>query len=108
MILASSCVQIAFIASTRSRMIVNRRRGSAPWSRISSRFQPAPTPNSTRPPDRKSSDATSFAVVIGSRWMIRQMPVASLMRSVTAAAIASATKGSWVWLYSGGSSPPPG
>ena len=90
---ASSSVQIAFIASTRSRMTPKRVRGSVPWSRISSPFQPAPTPNRTRPPERKSSEATSLAVMIGSRWMIRQMPVASLMRSVTAAAAASATNG---------------
>ena len=43
---ASSCVQISFMASTRSRMIEKRRRGSVPWLRISSRFQPPPTPNS--------------------------------------------------------------
>ena len=44
---ASSSVQIAFIASTRSRMIPKRVPGSVPWLRISSRFQPAPTPNRT-------------------------------------------------------------
>ena len=42
------------IASTRSRMIANRRAGSVPWFRISSRFQPAPTPNSSRPPVSRS------------------------------------------------------
>ena len=52
--------------------------------------------------------ATSLAVVIGSRWITRQMPVPSLSRSVTAAAIERATNGSLVWLYSRGSSPPPG
>ena len=35
-------VQIAFIASTRSRITEKRRSGSVPWLRISSRFQPAP------------------------------------------------------------------
>jgi hypothetical protein len=68
-------VQIAFIASTRSAMIAMRTRGSVPWLRISSRFQPAPTPNSRRPPERWSTLATSLAVVIGSRSMTRQMPL---------------------------------
>ena len=45
-------VQIALIASTRSRITAIRVRGSVPWLAISSRFQPAPTPNSNRPPDR--------------------------------------------------------
>ena len=64
---ASSSVQIAFIASIRSRIRPKRVSGSVPWLRISSRFQPAPTPNSKRPPERWSTEATSLAVVIGSR-----------------------------------------
>ena len=52
-----------------------RVRGSVPWLRISSRFQPAPTPNSNRPPERWSSEATSLAVMIGSRSMTRQIPL---------------------------------
>ena len=44
-----------------------RVRGSVPWLAISSRFQPAPTPKSKRPPERRSTLATSFAVMIGSR-----------------------------------------
>ena len=47
-------------------------------------------------------------MTIGSRWMIRHTPVPILIRSVTAAIAASAANGSSVWLYSGGSSPPPG
>ncbi len=82
--------------------------GSVPWFRISSMFQPAPTPNRKRPPDRWSSVATSLAVTMGSRSITRQTPVPSLRRSVTAATAPSATNGSSVWLYSGGSSPPPG
>src|SRR4030095_13969558 len=71
----SSLVQIAFIASIRSRIRPKRVAGSVPWLRISSRFQPAPTPNSNRPPERWSTDATSLAVVIGSRSITRQIPV---------------------------------
>src|ERR1700685_3120632 len=59
--LASLSVQIAFIASILSAISRIRVRGSVPWFRISSRFQPAPTPNSNRPPERWSIDATSFA-----------------------------------------------
>jgi hypothetical protein len=40
--------------------------------------------------------------------MTRQTPVPTLSRSVAVAAAASPTKGSIVWLYSRGSSPPPG
>ena len=105
---ASSWVQIAFIASTLSRMRLKRVSGSVPWFRISSMFQPAPTPNRKRPPEIWSSVATSFAVVIGSRSMTRQTPVPTLSRSVAVAAAASPTNGSIVWLYSRGSSPPPG
>ncbi len=59
-----------------------RRSGSVPWLRISSRFQPAPTPNRKRPFESRSTVATSFAVVIGSRSTIRQMPVPSSSFSV--------------------------
>ena len=52
-------------------------------------------------------DAISLASVIGSRSMTRQMPVPSLMRSVTAAA-AQGAKGSWARQYISGRSPPPG
>jgi hypothetical protein len=76
--------------------------------RISSRFQPAPTPNSKRPPEIVSTEATSLAVMIGSRWLTRQMPVPTRSRCVALAAAVSATNGSSVWLYLRGSSPPPG
>ena len=65
-------------------------------------------PNSKRPPEITSSDATSLAVVIGSRSMIRQTPVPSRSRSVTIATAVSATNGSCVCQYRCGSSPPPG
>ena len=87
-------VQIAFIASIRSRITPKRRPGSVPWSIISSRFQPAPTPNRNLPPESRSTDATSLAVMIGSRWITRQMPVPILSRSVATAAAVSATNGS--------------
>ena len=50
-------------------------------------------PKSTRPFESWSSDATSFAVVMGSRSITRQMPVASLIVLVAAAAAISATNG---------------
>ena len=81
---ASSWVQIAFMASTLSRMRRKRVSGSVPWFSISSRFQPAPTPNRKRPPEMWSSVATSFAVTIGSRSITRQTPVPSFSRSVRA------------------------
>ena len=96
------------MASTRSRMIEKRRRGSVPWLRISSRFQPPPTPNSKRPPESRSSDATAFAVMIGSRSTTRQMPVPMRSRSVACATVASATNGSCVRQYFSGRSPPRG
>jgi hypothetical protein len=58
---------------------------------ISSRFQPAPMPKSTRPPDRWSMLATSLAVMIGSRWMIRQMPLPTRRLRVAATAAVIAT-----------------
>ena len=73
-------------------MMLKRRAGSVPWLRISSRFQPAPTPNSTRPPERWSMLATSLAVTIGSRSMTRQMPLATRSRVVATAAAVIATK----------------
>ena len=65
-----------------------------PLFSISSLFQPAPMPNSKRPPDRRSSVAISLAVVIGSRWISRQMPVPMRSVVVAAAAAVSATNGS--------------
>ncbi len=93
---ASLRVQIATIASTRSRNSAKRPSNAVPWLFISSSFQPAPTPNRKRPFEMRSSDATCFAVWIGSRCTTRQIPVASLIRDVTAAAADSATNGSSV------------
>ena len=87
-------VQISFMASTRSRSSRQRDLNAVPWSSISSAFQPPPMPKSTRPPDSRSSVATSFAVVIGSRSITRQMPVPSFSRFVAAPAAMSATNGS--------------
>ena len=72
-------------------MIAIRLRGSVPWFSISSRFQPAPTPNSKRPPEMRSMLATSLAVVIGSRWITRQMPLPMRRWLVASAAHANAT-----------------
>ncbi len=72
-------------------MIAIRTRGSVPWLSISSRFQPAPTPNSRRPPERWSTLATSLAVVIGSRSITRQMPLPTRSFEVAAAAVLRAT-----------------
>jgi hypothetical protein len=99
---------MARTASTRSRSSLKRRSGSVPWLAISSRFQPAPTPNRKRPPDRASTDATALAVAIGSRSTSRQIAVPTLIRSVAAAIDIVATKGSWMREYSRGSSPPAG
>ena len=85
-----------------------RVAGSVPWWRISSSFQPPPTPKRKRPPDSRSMLATSLAVMIGSRSTTRQMPVPTLSVSVAAAATVSATNGSYVREYSRGSSPPTG
>src|SRR5713101_6657903 len=62
-------------------------------------------PSWKRPPESRSRLATDLAVVIVSRSMIRQMPVPTFRRVVTAAAYMSDTNGSWVCLYSSGSSP---
>ncbi len=85
---------MAFIASTRSWNSAIRVRGSVPWLAISSRFQPAPTPKSNRPPEMWSSEATSLAVTIGSRSITRQMPVPIRRCEVAAAIAVSATNGS--------------
>ena len=60
-------VQIACIASTRSRTSLARVANTVPWSSISSAFQPMPMPNRNRPPETWSIEATSLAVWIVSR-----------------------------------------
>jgi hypothetical protein len=92
----SACFSVhsACIASMRSRSTFQRRSNAVPWCSISSAFQPPPTPNRKRPFESWSSEATILAVWIGSRWMSRHTPVASLIVRVTLAALASATKGS--------------
>jgi len=82
---------------------LKRLLNSVPWFSISSAFHPAPMPKRNRPPDSRSRLATSLAVVIGSRSMIRQMPVPILRRVVAAAAAIRETKGSKVCEYSFGS-----
>ncbi len=84
------------MASTRSRMRPKRRAGSVPWSAISSWFQPAPTPNSTRPSDSTSRLATSLAVWMGSRWTTRAMPVPNFRVLVALAMAPRVTNGSRV------------
>jgi hypothetical protein len=71
-----------------------------PSATASSSFQPNPIPRTKRPCDCVDKVATAFAVTIGSRWATRQIPVPTTNWSVTAAAIASATNGSSVRLYS--------
>src|SRR6516162_5480267 len=51
-------------------------------------------PKMKRPRETWSSDATSLAVWIVSRWITRQTPVASFSRLVTAAAAPNVTNGS--------------
>jgi len=72
---------------------------------LSARRGPAPTPRMTRPSEMRSSEATSLASTIGSRSITKQIPVLSMIRLVTVAAAASATKGGCVCEYSLGSSP---
>src|SRR3984885_10195373 len=67
-------------------MTAIRTRGSVPWLAISSLFHPAPTPNSNRPPDMKSTEATSLAVMIGSRSITRHTPDPTRSRLVAASA----------------------
>ena len=83
------------MASIRSRISLWRALKSVvPWSAISSAFQPAPTPNRKRPAEIRSSEATCFAVWIGSRWTTSATPVPSKSRDVAAAAALSDTNGS--------------
>ena len=84
------------MASMRSSSSVPRVLGSVPWSRSSSIFQPAPTPNTKRPPEIRSMLAASLAVMMGSRSMSSAIPVKSSIFDVTAAAAASVTNGSRV------------
>jgi len=59
-------------------------------------------------PDRKSTLATSLAVVIGSHSTSRQMPDPTRSREVAVTAAVTATKRSNVCAYLRGSSPPSG
>jgi hypothetical protein len=86
---------MAFIASIRSRRIFQRSFGSVPWFSISSSFQPPPMPKRKRPPEMKSTLAISFASVMGSRSMTRQMPV-PMSRFFVVAQAPRPTKGSIV------------
>jgi hypothetical protein len=96
------------MARIRSPASRTRVRGSVPWLRISSRFQPIPTPNSNRPPLRWSTLATSLAVTIGSRSITRQTPLPIRSRLVASAAAVNATNRSYVCQYFCGSCAPPG
>ena len=104
----SSSAQMTFIARARSLITRKRVAKAVPWFSISSAFQPAPIASSNRPPERRSREAASFALTIGSRSVRRQIPVPRRMVLVAAAATARATKGSRVCQYSRGSSGPPG
>jgi hypothetical protein len=59
---------------------------SVPCLDISSRFQPPPIPKSARPPETKSTLASSLASRMGSRSMTRHTPVPSLIRVVAVVA----------------------
>ena len=91
---ASSCDHSACMHRTFSRATARRTSKSTPWSAASSRFQPYPMPSTKRPPDRRSRVAICLARTMGSCWATSVTPVPSRMRSVTAAAAASDTKGS--------------
>ena len=91
---AFASVHITFMASMRSRAILCRSLNGVPWSAISSAFQPEPTPNRNLPAETWSMEATSFAVWIGSRWLIRQTPVPTFSVVVVTAAAVSTRNGS--------------
>ena len=67
---------------------------TVPWFSISSEFQPAADAEEEAAARQASRVATSLAVVMVSRSMIRQMPVPILSRFVAAAAAISETNGS--------------
>ena len=94
------------MASTRSRMLPWRVAGSVPWLSISCLFQPAPTPNTKRPPESRSSEEISLASTIGSCSITRHTLVPTISFFVAAAANASATNGSCVRRYLSSSGPP--
>ena len=96
------------IAFARSHMTLKRFLNPVPWFSISSAFHPAPMPSSKRPPESRSRVAHSFASTMGSRSVSSAMAVPTRRVFVAAAAYASPTRGSTVFLYSSGSSPPPG
>jgi hypothetical protein len=54
-------------------------------------------PRITRPPEKRSSVASSLAVSSGLRSGTSSTPVATIRRVVAAAAIAIATNGSQMW-----------
>src|ERR1700721_790442 len=74
---AVDLVQIAFVASICCRIFFMRVANPVPCASISSAFQPPPMPNRKRPPLIWSIEATDFAVWMVSRWITRQIPVAS-------------------------------
>ena len=102
------CCQSARIASTCSRAIARRSDIVTPWSLDLVGVPPESRCRArTGRPRAGRGVATALAVTIGSRCATRQMPVPTTSRSVAAAAIASATNGSSVRLYSSRSSASP-
>ena len=91
---ASSCVQMARMASRCSTARLHRVSNSTPWFSISSRFHPAPTPSMNRPPEIRSRVAICLASVMGSWLATSAMPVPSRIDEVTAAAAVSTRNGS--------------
>jgi hypothetical protein len=85
---------MAFMASIRSLTTARRSLNATPWSASSSTFHPKPIPKTKRPPETWSSDATSLAVTIGSRWATRAIPVPMARLGAATAAAVSATNGS--------------
>jgi hypothetical protein len=85
-------------SSVTASMISSVRRTRSPMrepvtsnSRV---YQPGPTPNMYRPPDRCMSVAISFASTTGCRTGSTRMPVASVTFDVSGAANASVLSGS--------------
>ena len=87
----SSLFHSVLIARARSLMTRNRVPNSVPWFSISSPFQPAPMPISTRPSESMSKLAISLAVTSGSRSVRSVIPVPTRSLVVAAAAAINET-----------------
>ena len=86
----------ARIAAMYSSLRAPRRSHGTPSASNSSFIQPTPRPSSTRPPDSRSSVASSFARISGLRWGTMRMQVPRRIVGAAAAANASQISGSGI------------